>query len=238
MKFLTRKMRLFLTVYGVFGCSLVLGDDVSIGTRAPEEIIRQCVENSRKMGYPVDLLEQRWEEGLAKGIAPQSIAQAVQAREKRIEQAADMLRAANYTLKAPPVRELQGSVALAMESGLPEDVLVAVLGKGGGAFVGRMQGAVEAGEALFLAGLERETVQVLMEDFITRSLRRAEVIRAVQYVIQQHRDGLSSPEIRSSLWSSLDKWSGFGGRRGGRLGPGGEQRGTRCLSNGLETNSP
>ncbi len=189
---------------------------------SPEQsaAIQTCMEEAQQKGYPTELLRQRRDEGVAKQVDPALVVQAVQSRMKFLQEAERMVNDAGYTLEAPPVCELQASVALAREAGMTAESLNAVLQKGGGQYAGRMQGAVEAGESLHLAGLDDETVRGLMEDCIDRNLRRSEMLRATRYATQQHRGGLSGQEIRRSLWGE----TGITGNatRGGGNGQGRE----------------
>ena len=194
---------------------------------SPEQAaaIQTCLEEAQQRGYPTELLQQRRDEGVAKRVDPALVVQAVQLRMRFLHEARRMVSGAGYAMEAPPVRELQASVALALEAGLPEECLTAVMKKGGGQYAGRMQGAVEAGESLHLAGLDEATVRGLMEDCLDRNLRRSEMLRVTRYATQQHRGGSSGQEIRRSLWGETgitgDVTRGGGNGQGRESGSGG-----------------
>ena len=206
---------------------------------SPEQAatIQACMAEAQQKGYPTELLRQRQDEGVAKRVDPALVVQAVQLRMKFLQEAERMVSDAGYTMEAPPVRDLQASVALAREAGLTAESLIAALQKGGGQYAGRMQGAVEAGESLHLAGLDDETVRGLMEDCIDRNLRRPEMLRATRYATQQHRGGLSGQEIRRSLWGATgitgDATRGGGNGQGRESGSGGTGGGSGRSRGGL-----
>jgi hypothetical protein len=85
---------------------------------------------------------------------------------------------------------------------VPTDGLRQVLKAGGGMRAMRLQAVVEAGESLKLLGVDDATVTALMQDFVSRNLGRGEIVRAVQFVSQQHRAGVAGPRIRELLWSN------------------------------------
>lgn len=190
---------------------------------AAEQIARleACLAEAREQAAPVHLLRQRWEEGLAKNVDPELVVQAVQQRWQLLQQARALLVSGGYVLEAPPVVDLQATVTLALESGLSLETLTDLVGKGEGRYAGRLQGVVEAGESMFLAGLDESTVKNLMSDGLARNLRRVEMLRVARYATQQHRAGASGEQIRGSLWGDPSAWQGGGGGSGS----GGRRRG-------------
>lgn len=178
--------------------------------------------DAQHQGVPLQALTSRFEEGLVKKVEPQAIMTALQARLRVLTQARAMLQRTHYdATPATPCAELLTATALALESGVTAEDLSAVLQRGNGQMALRIKSIVEAGESLHLAGVDRTTTQVLMNDCLERNLRRMEVLRAVRYSIEQHRGGMSGDNIRRSLWGGNVAIEGMhGGRGAGQGGPG------------------
>lgn len=174
---------------------------VSFAGGDPAATVDACLKEARDGGYATEFLQQRVDEGKAKGVDTAGLAVAVQERWQLLREARRMVEAAGFPVAARMARELEVSIALALESGLSAQALERVVGKTGGNYTGRVQAAVEAGETMHLAGLDDETVLGIMEDCIDRNLRRPEVIRVTHHVLQQIRAGQAGPEIRRGLWA-------------------------------------
>ena len=189
--------------------------------------VSDCLAEAQSQDFPATALALRLEEGLAKNIDPARIVASLQARLGTLVQARAMAQAARYALEpGSPGDDLLVAVALALESGVAADNLAEVLRRGNGQATLRIASIVEAGESLQLAGIDSETTRNLMNDCMDRDLRRMEVLRAVRYAIQQHRDGVGGADIRRSLWSGQVAIEGAGGWHGGgandRLNAGGD----------------
>lgn len=184
-------------------------------------------EACERDALPVDPLRTRLQEGLAKGAAPDAIHAALLARLTALKRARDMVRAAGYDETAETShRDLMHGTALALESGLDADDVAGVLRRGGGESALRVQTAIESGESLHLAGVDRATVRDLMFDCLDRNLRRMEMLRATRFTIQQHRTGMTGSVIRQRLWGNDASSPPHGnqvpgGNGAGRGGPGG-----------------
>ncbi len=152
---------------------------------------------------PAECILIKIEEGLAKQVNPTNVEVAAEAR-------LDCLRRANRILSG--VREHPGGehahllshMCMAMESGLPESVLQDVISRPGGFRYGRMIHVVEASETLQLAGLAPEQIQHLMNDFLDRDLNRMEIMRAVDFILEELAKGRGYPAIHSELWVRSD----------------------------------
>jgi len=97
--------------------------------------------------------------------------------------------------------------AMALESGLPEEVLREVFGRHGGRRYGRLIHVMEAGETLQLAGLDPQDTKRIMLDCIDRDLNRMEIQRAVDCIVEQHRKGRGFESIYTELWVSSGECS-------------------------------
>jgi hypothetical protein len=99
-------------------------------------------------------------------------------------------------------RRLVARTAMALESGLPEEVLQEVFGRHGGWRYGRMIHVMEAGETLQLAGLDPQDTKRIMMDCIDRDLNRMEIQRAVGCIVGEYRNGRDFESIYAGLWVS------------------------------------
>ena len=150
---------------------------------------------------PTDCVFLKIEEGLAKQVPWRQVRTAACRRLDFLRQAARLLS----------VRPGWGSGAhghllehtcMALESGLPESVLADVINRPRGPRYGRLAHAVEAGEALHLAGLDPADTQRFMLDCMDRDLGRAEIGRAADYVIAEHTKGRPFSDIHRDLWNA------------------------------------
>lgn len=151
-------------------------------------------------GLPVAFLETKLDEGLAKGVAPGALQKALEARVARIRQARDMAVKVGYT--QPPVARSGGlweALALALESGVPEVDLAAVLAAGGGRRMQRVCTAVNGGESLALAGIPPPLIREAMLGFLDRDLSRHQMLGAVTAAVAAHRKGGDAAAIRAAL---------------------------------------
>jgi hypothetical protein len=189
-----------------------------------------CLAEGRRQGIPAAVLSRRLDEGLAKNVEPSRLLDALQSRLDTMVRARAMLLDARYDPASGSACEgLLAATGLALESGVPAEDLAAILGRGNGQSAARIQGVVEAGETLRLAGIDSATARQLMDDCLDRDLRRMEMLRAVRFAVQQHRGGMEGGQIRKSLWGGSAAVEGPQGRRGAggeRPGASGVGRGT------------
>ncbi|RKX43309.1 MAG: hypothetical protein DRP64_08415 [Verrucomicrobia bacterium] len=159
---------------------------------------------ARDEALPVDSIFIKIEEGLAKHVDAAQVAEAAEAR-------LDCLRKARHLIdgqhpgrggEGPP--HLLTYTCMALESGLPEEVLQEVFKRQGGRRYGRLVHILEAGETLQLAGLDPRNTQQIMNDCIDRNLNRLEILRAVDYVLAEQRKGRDFKAIHADLWVRSD----------------------------------
>ena len=198
-------------------------------------------------GLPPGLLLSKIDEGVLKGALPDQISRAVEGRLATMRRARDLLGARGYPL--PPDRGggLLAATALALESGVPEAAIEATLEQGKNSRPGQVKAVIEAGEALYLEGIDPGTVQTLMLDCLVRNLRRPEIMRVVRFAQEAHRQGMEGAALRGALWGeqgptggrSSPRGSGSirggspGGPMGGGMGgPGGGGMGGRAHGGG------
>lgn len=191
-----------------------------------------CLAEARRQGMPDTVLALRLEEGLAKNVDPQVLLAGLQVRLRTMVQAHDMVQAATYDMvPGSPGEDLLVATGLALESGVSAEDLAAVLRRGNGQSARRIQSVVEAGETLHLAGIDPATTRILMNDCLDRDLRRMEVLRAVHYIVQQHRGGMDGDRIRRSLWGGK---AGIEGGHGWHGGGGGNGNGAGGMGHGYD----
>lgn len=158
---------------------------------------------ARDESLPSECILLRVEEGLAKQV-PWAAVQAAAL------QRLDCMRKANVLVT--PIRAGRGNehehlimhTCMALESGLPEQVLSELFNRPGRLRYGRLIHVVEAGETLQLAGLDPEQTSLLMNDCLDRNLNRVEVFRMVDFVVAEHRAGKDFETIHKSLWITSD----------------------------------
>ena len=89
---------------------------------------------------------------------------------------------------------------MAMESGLPPEVLQEMFSRPARFRYGRMIHIVDAGESLLLAGLAVRQVQQIMDECIDRDLTGTEVERVVNVFQDGVREGKDFETLHASLW--------------------------------------
>lgn len=83
---------------------------------------------------------------------------------------------------------------------------------------------VEAGETMYLNGIDEATVGQMMNDFAERNMRRTEVLRACRFAVQQHKAHTEGARIRQQLWNRsrhAGRWQGGAPPSSGRAGANG-----------------
>jgi hypothetical protein len=202
-----------------------------LGSAEVQETIRRCQSQgislrdahmmltsactASRAGLPPEPALMKIQEGLAKGVPPQTIVSAVEQRVEYLGRAREIAESLEGQLTGDDVIV---SSALAMESGLEEEVVRAVLGVGRGKHPAELRAIIEAGEALHLEGFAAEDTESILTDCLNRNLRRLEIRRAVRYALQQRARGMSPHAIQQSLWGNPASRSVAGART--RAGPG------------------
>lgn len=152
----------------------------------------------RRQELPAAAVMLKIEEGLAKGVEVERLKTAIARR------AQTTLAAARLVQETRGATSCEGglvtAVACALESGLSEAVLRPLLSGSQDLGAGRMRGAMESGELLFLNGFSEEAAGQLASDFLGQQMRRGEMSRATRFAIEQIRQGIPPDEIRKKLW--------------------------------------
>ena len=153
---------------------------------------------------PADCIHARIGEGLAKQISVPQISEAAQARLDYLRQARELV---SLLRKGSPEGGRGGGpphlvehVGLALESGLPPEVIQAVFTRKGPLRLGRLAHVVEIGEALHLAGFQPQQVQRIMTDLLDRNANRPEMVRVVGVLKAGLSDGKDFETLYASLW--------------------------------------
>lgn len=154
---------------------------------------------------PVECIFERIEEGLAKKADLEQIIAASNARLEHLREAQALIFAilsGTAEKHGDGQTRLLVNISMALESGLPEDMLKAVLLRNGHRRLGRMAHVVEVGESLYLAGLEPAQVQRIMTDCLDRNLNRHEMMRAAKVLQDGIASGSNFESVYAELWIS------------------------------------
>lgn len=159
------------------------------------------VYTAHEAGLPTGCLFIKIEEGVAKGIAWQEVHAAA---DRRLEclRVADSLVMTVRGIRGEQHRHLVMHICMALESGLPEEVIAAVLQRPARFRYGRMIHVIEAGESLQLAGLEPAQTLKVMNDCVDRDLNCSEAMRVVDFFQRGLLEGKDFDSLYSSLWVS------------------------------------
>jgi hypothetical protein len=152
---------------------------------------------------PTDCVFIKIEEGLAKHVDTASVGAAADGRLDSMRRADRMILAVRHR-RGGEHPHLVKHICLAIESGLPEDVLEEVFKRQGGFRYGRMIHVVESGETLQLAGLDPQDIKHIMNDCLDRDLNRSEILRVIDHILAEHRKGIDFQTIHSELWVQSD----------------------------------
>ncbi|MBN2684105.1 MAG: hypothetical protein JXR40_02390 [Pontiellaceae bacterium] len=182
------------------------------------------VYTAHEEGLPAGSVCIKVEEGLAKEVPSERIAQAAQLRLKYLREAAAMVEAIRSkggagkgpgngggnglgshnrggdhgTGEGPP--NLVENICVALESGVPAEVFEQVFAQADRARMGRVVPVVEAAEALQLAGLKPEQYQRVLIDFVKMDLNRRQILIAVAQIEKELADGTDFESVYQAMW--------------------------------------
>ncbi len=181
-----------------------LGQCRKNGLRVQEcEALLKPVYTAQTEALPTECVFIRIEEGLAKKVDAPRIVKAAETRLSCLRLADRMIVAARPE-RGGEHRHMVMHTCMALESGLPEEVLQNIFNRPGGFRYGRMIQVIEAGETLQLTGLAPQDIQHVMTDFLDRDLSRGEVLRAVDYILAEKAKGRDFQSIHAELWVQAD----------------------------------
>lgn len=159
---------------------------------------------ARDEALPAESVFAKVEEGLAKKVAVDQVVAAAELRLDYLRRATRLVAVQGRGEGHAVDQRLVVWTAMALESGLPEEVLQEVFSRNGGRRYGRLVHVLEAGETLQLAGLDPQNTQQIMNDCLDRNLNRMEILRAVDYVLSEQRNGRGFKAIHADLWVRSD----------------------------------
>ncbi len=174
-----------------------------LSTLDTEQLLAPVLAASKE-SLPAECVFIKVEEGLAKQVDMARILAAAEARLECLRKAKKLAasNSSGHGSEGPP--RLISRICLALESGLPEEAVQAILNHSGGRRPGRLVHVLDAGETLHLAGLDPKHTQQIMNDFLDRDLNRAEIRRAIDYVLTERRNGQSFETLRAKLWLPIN----------------------------------
>ncbi len=172
-----------------------------LSVREADALLRP-IHTAHDESLPVECIFIKIEEGLAKQVDAARITAAAESRLDCLRKARALIARQNSGRGGPP--HLITRICLALESGVPEEVLEDLFKRHGGYRYGRFIQVVEAAETLQLAGLDPGDTQQVLNDCLDRGLRRQEILRVVDYVIAEHRKGIDFKSIHAGLWVHSD----------------------------------
>ncbi len=153
---------------------------------------------------PAEAVFAKVEEGLAKKVAVDQVTAAAEVRLGYLRRANQLVAAQSRDEGHGGGQRLVVRTAMALESGLPEEVLQEIFNQYGGRKYGRLGHVLEVAETLQLAGLDVRDTKQIMTDLLDRDLSRAEILRAVDYVLAERRKGRDFAAIHADLWVRSD----------------------------------
>ncbi len=174
-----------------------------LSTRDTETLLAP-VRAADRESLPAECVFIKVEEGLAKQVDAARIVAAAEARLECLRKARKLIASTPSERGGAGPPHLITRTCLVLESGLPEEVLEELFSRHGGFRYGRLIQVLEAGETLQLAGLDPRNTKQIMDDCLDRDLNRMEIMRAVDYVLAEHRNGQDFETIYAKLWLPAD----------------------------------
>ena len=174
--------------------------EAGVTTEAGAEVLGPAFRATQG-GLPAESILDKIDEGVLKGADVEALLRTAEKRLQVLERAQVLLREGGFPDGENRGRGLLISAALALESGLPENVLAGALERGRDRPPGQVQPVVQAGEVLHLEGFDDESVAALMADCLERKLRRPEILRMLRFAQEQRAHGLSGAAVRQMLWA-------------------------------------
>ena len=176
-------------------------------------IIASPLMEACRRRLPTEPVLAKIDEGLAKRVGADRIARAAGVRIEKLEQAARLVEAQRSDdPRGGP--GLVAATALALESGVSEGSVAGLLSHPNSKRPGWLMAAIEGMETLHAQGFPDADAQRLMQDALSRGLRRQEILQGVDLALQQYREGQTSAKIAIEAASPNRP-----GRHGGNGGP-------------------
>ena len=190
--------------------------------------VEQVMAEAAREGLPVQGLQAKAAEGMAKRVSPDALACACRARLEALRKA--------HELVGPDAahRILVESIGRCLESGLDPKIVREIVDLAATQSIppGRLAGVIDAGEDAWLSGLGAEEVRDLMKELIRRGASRRECHLAVERAGQLKGEGNQGESLKQRLWGKCPspgcpessrgdhKGNGHQGGGGGCGGPG------------------
>ena len=153
----------------------------------------RMMKRAQEEGLPDRTIRAKMNEALAKQIPAEAVTNAIRRRVECLKQAETLLGATKLSDVAES--RIQEALALALESGVAQDDLAAVLKKADGQPAPRLQAVIEAGETLSLAGLPKESVRKLMDGYVDGEFPRCRILSSIRSAVVAFRKGVPADQI-------------------------------------------
>ena len=168
--------------------------EAGLSTDDTREITENLIQ-ARRSELPTETVYAKIDEGLAKNIPVRQIVKAAELRVQVLDQAAALLAA--HRAEDPRGRYgLIRSSAYALESGVPQQRIAAILISPYGDRPGRVMAAIEGLETLHAQNFPAEDAVRLMTSALERGMRRFELSQAVDLALRRHGEGADPAGIR------------------------------------------
>ncbi len=175
------------------------------------ESILQHVVQASTAGVPRALILARLREGLVKQATSAQLIEALKARQQAQQDASALLRSVpqgrRRGRRQPDADRFHEIVVRALESGVPREAFENLFAdETGPRRLGaqRMQAIVEAGEMLYLDGMNSDFVRRFMLACRDRQVRRMDALRAARETIVLHRQGMDPDAILRQVWNGRE----------------------------------
>ncbi len=157
-------------------------------------------------------LSSKLEEGLAKKVPLNIIAEVLERRREMASKAVDIVAVANVRSRGE--NGMTVLVAMALESGVDADVLDDLLRRTKDMSRGVVMAIVSATEIIRLNDINADLGMAFIEDCIQSQVNRPRILAGVNLLEKPDWQGRSYESIRDELWLQINQLQPHGGRSG------------------------
>jgi len=140
------------------------------------------------------------QEGILKKAPFDTLTSVARTRDNSFKKARNLLARTGNEGATETGPALLDSTAFALESGQVPSLLHEILATGKGKPPNQIAAVIETGEFLHNAGLERESLELIMKDCLEKDLKSYEIEKVLRRVKKKLKEGLDHKAIRDELW--------------------------------------